>query len=220
MLGDRKGTPLAEADALSTLSALGSVALQNSELQDIQRNFFVQLTDVVVSTLDSHLGYHQGHARRVAHMANRIGREIGLGDDALERLHFASLLHDIGMLKIPIRRHEEREVTRTHPVLGHRILIAIRVWEDLAPMVLHHHERYDGNGYPEGLAGEQIPFEARIIGLAEAVDTMTSSTSYKEPVPVEEMLRRVKEASGTQFDPRIVETFLTLVEAGDIEFDS
>ena len=220
VLGDPKHDLAESADSLATLAALASVSLHNSNLQDIQRNFFVQLTDVVVSALDHHLGYHEGHSRRVAHITNRIGHEIGLGEAARERLHFASLLHDIGMLKIPIGKHTDQATARTHTVIGHKMLAAIRIWEDLAPMVLHHHERFDGSGYPEALSGEQIPLEARIIGLAEAVDTMTSKTSYKEPVSTEAMLQEVRDCSGTQFDPRIAETFLGLVERGVIDLGS
>ena len=220
VLGDPTRTLDHEADSLSTLSALGSVALRNSDLKDIQRNFFVQLTDVVVSAMDHQLGYHEGHARRVAQMTNRIGRQIGLGDDGLERLHFASLLHDIGMLKIPSARHTDPEVARKHPMIGYKMLSSIRVWEDLAPMVLHHHEWYDGSGYPEGLMGEQIPLEARIIAVADAVDSMTSRTSYKEErLSAEEMLQEVSAGKGTQFDPRIAETLIAMVEKGDLEIE-
>ncbi len=206
-----------DVDSLSTLAGLGAVALTSSDLQDMQRNFFVQVTDVLVSSLDTHLGYQEGHARRVAEISNRIGRQMGFDGDQRERLHFASLLHDIGMLRIARDQHENRKATRTHPAIGARILSAIRFWEDLAPIVLSHHEWFDGTGYPEGIAGEDIPLQSRIIGLAEAVDTMTSSTSYKEVVSAEEALRRVREGSGTQFDPEVVNVFLELVEDGQIQ---
>ena len=206
-----------DLDSLATLAGLGAVALTSSELQDMQRNFFVQVTDVLVSSLDTHLGFQEGHARRVAEISNRIGREMGFDGNKRERLHFASLLHDIGMLRIARNQHGNRKATRTHPAIGARILSAIRFWEDLAPFVLRHHEWFDGTGYPEGIAGEDIPLQSRIIGLAEAVDTMTSSTSYKEAVSAEEALRRVREGSGTQFDPEVVNVFLELVEDGQIQ---
>jgi HD-GYP domain-containing protein (c-di-GMP phosphodiesterase class II) len=212
LLGDTEDA----VDSVATLAALGSVALRNSELQDMQRNFFVQMTDLLVSALDQHLDYHEGHSKRVAHLANRIGHALRFEDEALERLHFASLLHDIGMLKIPVSQHGDRNMALKHPALGHRMLSAIRVWESIAPFVLYHHEWYDGSGYPEGLAGEDIPLEARVIGLAEAVDSMVSETSYKDSCSVEEMCRRVRECSGTQFDPEIARVFLDLVESGDL----
>ncbi len=206
-----------DIDSLSTLAALGAVALRNSELQDMQRNFFVQLTDILVSALDQQLGYHEGHSRRVAHLANHIGRELGFDDERLQRLHFASLLHDIGMLKIPSDQHGDKSIARKHPANGHRMLSAIRLWEDLAPFVLYHHEWFNGEGYPEGLSGEAIPLEARVIGLAEAVDTMISPTSYKEAVSIDEMVGRVDAASGTQFDPQIARVFIKLMRDGAIE---
>ena len=211
--------PFGEDDlgSLATLAGLGAVAFLHSELRDVQRNFFVQLTDLVVVALDRHLDYHEGHARRVAAIANRIGRELGLPDDRLERLHFASLLHDIGVLKMDRAAQDDKASMKPHPVLGHRLLRSISLWEDLAPFVLYHHEHWDGHGYPEGLAGDAIPLEARIIGLAEALDSMTSAKSYKEPISSDEAVRRVREASGTQFDPEVVRVFLDLLERGVIE---
>ena len=208
-----------DIDSLSTLAALGAVALRNSELQDMQRHFFVQLTDILVSALDQQLGYHEGHSRRVAHLANRIGRELGFDDERLQRLHFAALLHDIGMLKIPSDQHGDKSIARKHPANGHRMLSAIRLWEDLAPFVLYHHEWFNGEGYPEGLSGEAIPLEARVIGLAEAVDTMISPTSYKEAVSIDEMVGRVDAASGAQFDPQIARVFIKLMRDGAIELN-
>lgn len=207
-----------QLDSLATLAAMGAVALHNAELQDMQRNFFVHLTDMLVGALDQHLEHQEGHARRVAHIANRIGRELGFDDERLERLHFGALLHDIGMLKIPADKHADRKVARKHPTLGHRMLVSIRLWEDLAPFVRYHHEWYNGQGYPEGLAGEAIPLESRIIGLAEAVDSMTSATSYKPPVSIEEAVRRVDQSAGTQFDPQVAAAFAALVRKGEIQF--
>jgi len=217
--GVPEGATDSELDALSTLCSLGAVALHSAELQDTQRNFFVQLTDVLIGALDTHRDYHQGHARRVAYLSNEIGRELGFDHDRRERLHFAALLHDIGMLKIPPARHEETKTVQKHPEIGHRILNAIRLWEDLAPLVLHHHEWFGGRGYPEGLAGDEIPLESRIIGLAEAVDSMISRSSYRPARSVEEMVREVERSTPDQFDPEVVRAFIDLVERGALTFD-
>lgn len=205
------------SEPVSMLAVLGGVALRNTELRESQRNFFVQLTDLLLVALDQHMDYHQGHSRQVAHIANRLGRTLGFSDHRLERLHFAALLHDLGMLRVPLAKHEDKRAVRAHATLGHRMLQAIHAWEDLAPFVLHHHEWFDGSGYPEGLAGEAIPLESRIIGLAEAVDSMTSRTSYKAALSKQEALREVREGAGTQFDPEIASAFLELVAAGDLE---
>jgi putative nucleotidyltransferase with HDIG domain len=215
-----RGADASHLRALSTLGALASVARHNAELRDAQKNFFAHVTEIMLSTLDSHMDVQTGHSRRVARTAVLLGREMGFDDHQLERLHFASLLHDIGMLKIDPRRTPDRTVYRKHTTLGFRMLKPIRLWDDIAPMVLHHHEWFDGNGYPEGLAGEAIPVESRIIGLAEAFDSMTSAKSYREPVSVEEAVRRIESCSGTQFDPKVVGVFLILVERGEIEASS
>jgi putative nucleotidyltransferase with HDIG domain len=206
-----------EVDALATLGALVGVSLHNADLRDAQRNFFSHVTDIIAHALDNHLGYNTGHGERVAQIANRIGRTMNLGDARMERLHFAALLHDIGMLKIDQTQQMSRKVCEKHPILGHRMLHRIRLWKELAPLVLHHHEWYDGSGYPEGLAGDQIPLEARIIALAESFDTMTNTTSYRDTLSLAEAMREIEHGVGTQFDPDVVAVFQQLVEQGAIE---
>jgi len=203
--------------SLATVAALAGVARSNADLRDAQRNFFVHVTELLIAALDAHLDEESGHARRVAHVSIRLGRALGLEEARLERLHFAALLHDVGMLKIDTRRPQAKAVYRTHPVLGQRMLSRIRLWEDLAPFVLHHHEWWDGSGYPEGLAGEDIPLEARIIGLAEAFDSMTSPSTYKTRRSFQEALSQVREGRGTQFDPCLADRFLELAAEGVIE---
>lgn len=206
-----------ETDALATLAALVGVSLHNADLRDAQRNFFSHVTDIIVHALDSHLGCNTGHGERVAQIANRIGRTLNLDDARMERLHFAALLHDIGMLKIDRTQQMSRKVCEKHAQLGHRMLQRIRLWKELAPLVLHHHEWYDGSGYPEGLAGDQIPLEARIIALAEAFDTMTNDASYRDTLSLAEAMREIEHGVGTQFDPQLVAVFQQLVDQGVID---
>jgi putative nucleotidyltransferase with HDIG domain len=213
---DRAGFEPEEVDALTTLAGLTAVALRNADLRDAQRNFFTHVTDMLVSALDAHLGYHGGHGTRVAQYANRIGRSMGLDDHRLERLHFAALLHDIGMLKLNRKQQMNRRECAKHTILGARLLARIRLWEHLAPLVQHHHERWDGSGYPEALSGDAIPLESRIIAVCEAFDTITSGTSYKEAAPFELAVREVESGAGTQFDPDVVSAFLEVVRSGAI----
>jgi HD-GYP domain-containing protein (c-di-GMP phosphodiesterase class II) len=145
-----------------------------------------------------------------------MGRSLGLDEAQLERLHFAALLHDLGMLKIDPRRIGDPGIHRLHASLGARMLSRIKLWEDLGPMVLHHHERWDGAGYPEGLAGDDIPLESRIIALADTFDSMTSASSYREPRDFDDALAQVESCAGSQFDPRVASAFLELVEQGVI----
>jgi hypothetical protein len=203
--------------SLTTLAAQSCLAARRVQLVEAQRNFFVHVTDILVAALDTHMDLQAGHARRVAQLANRIGRELGLDDARRQRLHFAALLHDVGMLRIDPTAMADKRVARQHPMLGHRMLAPIQLWAEVAPLVLHHHEWFDGNGYPERLAGEAIPLEARIIGLAEAFDSMTSASSYKQPVTQEEAVRRIEAGSGTQFDPDVVRVFLELARRGDAD---
>jgi putative nucleotidyltransferase with HDIG domain len=214
---DVKTVASEELGPLSTLGSLTSVAMRNGNLQDSQRNFFTHMTDMLVSALDSHLGYHAGHGNRVAELANRIGRTMGLEDRRMERLHFASLLHDIGLLKIDRELQMDARTASAHAAIGARMLGRIRLWQDLAPFVQHHHERWDGGGYPDGISGDAIPLEARIIAVCEVFDTISSKSSYKEALPFEQAVHEIEAHSGRQFDPDVVEAFLTLVREGHIE---
>jgi len=204
-------------DALTTLAALASVSLRNADLRDAQRNFFAHMTELVVTALDAHLRQQRGHGDRVAQYANRVGRSLGLSEKELQTLHFSALLHDIGMLRIDRKLLETEKAYVQHPRIGARMLERIRLWQDLAPVVMHHHERFDGTGYPEGLGGESIPMAARIIAVCEAFDVMVSQATYKPTKSTAEALRELEAFAGTQFDPTVVRTFLDLVEQGVIE---
>lgn len=198
---------LDESDALSTLAGLATVAIHNADLRDSQRNFFSHVTDILVHALDAHLEFHAGHGHRVAGLANRMGRALGLGDADLQRLHFAALLHDIGMLKLDRNQQMNPRACAKHAQIGGRMLGRIRLWKDLAPIVQHHHEWWNGRGYPDGLAGASIPLEARIIAICDAFDTMTSEHSYKQAVTAEEALAEIEACAGTQFDPSLLQAF-------------
>jgi hypothetical protein len=208
-----------EVSALMTLSALSAIATRNTDLQESQQNFFVHVTEMLVAAFDAHCDIQAGHARRVARIANRIARVLGFSEEQLHRLHFAALLHDVGMLKIKPDLHGVPAAYEKHPALGAGMLSPIRLWTDLAPFVLHHHESFDGRGYPQRLAGEDIPLEARIIAVAEAFDSMTSYASDKPAVAAVEALSRVQNGAGTQFDPKVVQVFLDLVQRGEIQID-
>ncbi len=206
-----------QVDSLATLAGLAAVSLRNTDLRDSQRNFFSHTTDMLCGALDSHLGYQTGHGGRVARLANRVGREIGLDDDALQRLHFAALLHDIGMLKFDRALQKDRKVCEKHPILGYKMLGRIRLWEDVAPIVLHHHEWFDGSGYPEGIAGADIPLESRIIAVCDAYDAITAEASYRIARSHEEAMHELRVGAGTQFDPDVVAVFETLAADGRLD---
>jgi HD-GYP domain-containing protein (c-di-GMP phosphodiesterase class II) len=205
-----------EVDAIATLAALTSAALQTVDLQDLQRNFFTHVTDILVMVMDAFVDGRAGHAEKVARNVNQLGREMGLDDDQLRRLHFAALLHDIGMLRVPRAGHSDPKQFMKHPRLGHRMMSRIRLWEGAAPSILHHHEWYDGSGYPDGLAREAIPLEARIISVADAFDAMLRPTGEGGGMSLEGALSEIRNGAGTQFDPDVVSAFARLVDAGQL----
>jgi HD-GYP domain-containing protein (c-di-GMP phosphodiesterase class II) len=155
-------------------------------------------------------------------MALRVGAELGLDGGALKRLELGALFHDIGKIGIPseiLRKpgsldENERALIEQHPKLGERILKPIERLADVRPIVRHCHERWDGSGYPDGLAHDEIPIESRIIFVCDAYHAMTTDRPYRAHLPEEMARARLREGAGTQFDPRVVAVFLGLVESG------
>ena len=162
------------------------------------------------------------HSERTARFALQIGEEIGLSQGMLEDLTIAALLHDCG--KIPLDADvlskpralstDERLYIQTHSLLGADILNTVPVLREAVPAALHHHERWDGNGYPLGIRGEAIPLEARIIAIADTFDAMTSARPYRIPVEPSRALEILENESGTQFDPFLAEAFIARHEDG------
>ncbi len=161
------------------------------------------------------------HSRRVAYFSELMGAALNIAGEQLVNLRIAAYFHDLGEATIPedvmnksgALDHHERELVKTHPVVGEGILRrSIKVPEILAA-VLHHHERYDGTGYPEGLAGENIPLLARILAIAEVFDALISERPYRKPVPLEEAYRILRETAGYQLDPNLVEKFIAAHQA-------
>lgn len=167
-----------------------------------------------------------GHCERVAALAARLGVELELDPDEVETLRLGAVLHDIGKVGIPERIllkpgafvSEELIYMRTHPLIGDRILERLELLQSVRPIVRHHHEAWDGSGYPDGLAGEQIPVAARILGVADAVEAMSAARTYRRPLDREAIVDQLLSGRGTQWDPTIVDVALALIEAGDLEF--
>jgi putative nucleotidyltransferase with HDIG domain len=167
----------------------------------------------VVDSRDIYIG---SHSQRVAGLAAELAERLGLPAAKIELVRLAGDLHDLGKLAIPeelLRKRDsltssERRVLERHPQIGYRMLQSLGA-EAVARWVLHHHEHWDGTGYPEGLAGEQIPLGARIVHIAEALDAMTSPDRlYREPLSPEDAERELERGSGTRFDPHLVDVFL------------
>jgi putative two-component system response regulator len=172
----------------------------------------------IADTLEAKDRYVYGHARRVSGYASAIGRRMLLNTGALEKLSLAALLHDVGKISTPdsvllkpaALDEEERAIIRLHSERGARLLAAVPEMEEVAAAVRHHHENYDGTGYPEGLAGEQIPLASRIIHVADAYDAMTSPRPFRDALEHERAVRTLAEGAGLQFDPEVVAAFCGL----------
>ncbi|HYA07968.1 MAG TPA: HD-GYP domain-containing protein, partial [Gaiellaceae bacterium] len=164
--------------------------------------------------VDARDTYAGSHSERVGELAARIARRLGCEETEVELTRLAGSLHDLGKLAIPeeiLRKpgaldESERLVLQHHPQIGHRMLASLGV-EPVADWVLHHHERWDGAGYPDRLCGEEIPLGARIIFVADAWDAMTSEHVYRKPLSEREAIAELERCAGSQFDPEVVDAF-------------
>jgi putative nucleotidyltransferase with HDIG domain len=167
-----------------------------------------------------------GHSRQVAKYAVRIAKQLGLAQDDIELIHKGGLLHDIGKLGIPDRilfkpgrlTADEFDIIKQHPIFSEQIVGNAHCMNNLKPILRHHHERYDGRGYPDGLQKDEIPLEARIMALSDAVEAMASDRPYKKARNPEEILLEIKQHTGTQFDPLVVDAFLEIVQEEGLSF--
>lgn len=192
---------------LLSLSDQASISIVQNRFHENQRIDALQITETLISALDYHIPEKRGHSRRVAKYANAIGKRIGLSEEELRQLYYASLLHDVGFLNFDFSEYHEMKKLELHPIFGYEMIRNISLLEDVASLILSHHERYDGKGYPHGKVGKDIPLGARIIFLASAFDIITSEHSYKKPLSLEEALKEIEANAGKQFDPQVFEAF-------------
>ena len=182
---------------------------------------FEQTASALANAIDEKDAYTQGHSNRVATYARLIAERAGKSETSCEEVYYAGLLHDVGKIGIPdtiINKtdrltDEESEIMKTHPARGDRILASIGESPYLREGARHHHERYDGQGYPDGLAGEEIPDVARIIAVADAYDAMSSKRSYRDTMPQAQVREQIADGLGTQFDPQYGRIMLDLIDA-------
>jgi putative methionine-R-sulfoxide reductase with GAF domain len=194
LVNKRNGKPFDEQDLniLFNLADQAAISIEHVRLQDARNNYFAHVIEILIGAMDAHVPAKSGHARRVARYANLVGRGLGMPEQELKNLYFAALLHDIGLLRLDALGEWTRERIELHPVLGYEMIKDIIFWKELATLILHHHERWDGGGYPSKLQGQAIPLGARIIGACEAFDIITSKNSYKSPLPYEMAIREIE----------------------------
>lgn len=185
-------------------------ALEKAYLETIQTlRFSVEAKDT----------YTRGHSDRVSEYSVLIGKKLNLSEDELKTLQIGGLFHDIGKIGIPDSillkdsklTDEEYSEIKNHPSIGAHILSSASIFQNMVPIVKHHHERYDGNGYPSKLSGNNIPYLARITAIADAFDAMTSKRTYRNSLPIDIVTAEILKNRGTQFDPNITDVFLDIL---------
>ena len=190
------------------------------EQQDRIARINAQLVHALAGAIDAKDAYTNGHSERVASYATEIARRYGYTQEHLEQIYMMGLLHDVGKIGIPDAvlvkpgrlTNEEYEIIKTHPVKGYGILKKIPEFPELAIGARWHHERYDGRGYPDGISGDEIPEEARIIAVADAYDAMSSKRSYRDVLSQEVVRGEIERNRGTQFDPVFANIMLQMMD--------
>ena len=192
---------------------------RTAKLQQAYRTLkkaYLDSVKVLVEAIDAKDPYTRGHSDRVRRMSLEIASQLGFTEERLEILEYGALLHDIGKIGIKdeiLRKPgalspEEHQAIQEHPLIGVKILEGVEFFKDKIPMIRNHHEHFDGKGYPDGLAGEAIPLEARIIAVPDAFDAMASLRPHRGIMPLEDILLELEKYKGKQFDPKVLEIFL------------
>jgi putative nucleotidyltransferase with HDIG domain len=218
LLGAGRERPLGaeELGLLTQLARQAAAAIDNAVFHEQAANFFTHTSDMMVDFLERIDLFYPGHSRGVAALADMVTRRLGLGDEERRAVHYAALLHDIGKIKLdPALLSAERRLTeeevrlvQQHPLLGVEILRPITLWEGILPIIHAHHERWDGQGYPAGLKGDDIPLGARVVAVADVFDAMTRDTPYGPRRTPAQAIAELEACAGGQFDPRVVRLFV------------
>ncbi|MDW8107555.1 MAG: response regulator [Armatimonadota bacterium] len=193
---------------------------QARRYEDAMQKSYRATLDALLAALNIRDTETEGHSERVAAYTMAMANRLNLSEDELHAIELGALLHDIGKIGVPDSilykpgplTPEEWEVMKQHPIIGYQMCMKVDALRPAAPIVLHHHERWDGQGYPHGLAGEAIPLGARIFAIADALDAMTSDRPYRRALSFAQARDEIVRCAGKQFDPRMVELFLEIPE--------
>ena len=202
----------------------------NAELSETYEKLekaYMESIETIRYTVEAKDLYTRGHSDRVSEYSVLIGKKLGLNDDDIRRLRIGGLFHDVGKIGVPdsiLQKNakltdDEYSKIKNHPTIGAHILSTASIFQDIIPIVKHHHERYDGKGYPSRLKGEEIPYLARIAAVADSFDAMTSKRVYRDSLPMDIVISEIEKNKGTQFDPQIADAFLDILrnDFGSIE---
>lgn len=216
--GEDRQASSADMKLIGAAASHISIFLENAALYEDMNAMFLGTLEALTASIDAKDRYTCGHSQRVAHLSQRLAAAIGLDEDAVNRVRVAGLVHDVGKIGVPESvlskpghlTDDEFDLIKKHPEIGYRILKDIPQLRDILPGVLHHHERWDGRGYPHALKGDDIPLFARIIALADSFDAMSSTRTYREARDRATVLSEIQKCSGIQFDPDLVPAFVSL----------
>jgi putative nucleotidyltransferase with HDIG domain len=204
---------------VSNLASQAAVAIKNVQImKDLKHTHFEAIT-ALAEALEAKDSVTRNHSDRMLQYAIEIADRLSLGEDQKEGLRYLAILHDIGKIGIPEHillkpgklTDEEYDVMKQHPLLGAQLVQKVSFLSPVAPLILAHHEQYDGKGYPKGLSGDDIPVEARIVSVLDAFDAMTSDRPYRQSLGLDRAIQELKDFSGSQFDPCVVEEFITIL---------
>jgi HD-GYP domain-containing protein (c-di-GMP phosphodiesterase class II) len=185
---------------------------------------FINSVRMLAAAIDAKDPYTRGHSERVARYSIAIGKNLGLSEKEMRNLRISALLHDVGKIGIDDRilrkpgalSDDEFEVMKGHPAKGAAIMSGVAQLIDIIPGMKYHHEKWSGGGYPEGLVGEQIPVQARIVAIADTLDAMTTNRPYQKAMELNYVVEKIKSFAGTRFDPHVIDAFVNAVRRGDI----
>jgi len=207
-----------EVQLAASFAAQATVAIDNATVYKALEHATLETITALVAAIEAKDPYTKGHCHRVAQGAQAIGKKMGLSSQQLEDLRWVAMLHDIGMMGVPdailhkIERptEEEWQIIKTHPLISAEIVAKVEPLKHLVPAIRSHHERYDGGGYPDGIAGDEIPLTARIVAVFDALDAMTNPRPYRAAMSVTEAQRIIRQGAGTEWDPKVVGACLAI----------
>lgn len=214
-----------DQDMMMFIANSAGIGLENSRLFKQLQVTYVSTLKTLISIIEAKDRYTRGHTERVASYANAIAARLQVDEEERRRIMFGALLHDIGKVGVVENilhkdgslDQDEWKLLQKHPVVGARLVEKMEFLVGVAEIVRHHHESWDGRGYPDGLKGEDIPLGARIVTVADSFDAMTTNRSYRKALSIEEAISRLEAASGTQFDPWVVGTFVRFIRGKGTE---
>ena len=201
---------------IKSITQMNEIKKINAELE----NAYLESIQTLRYTVEAKDSYTRGHSDRVAEYSVLIGEALNLSASELKTLHIGGLFHDIGKIGVPDSillkesrlTDDEYSEIKNHPSIGAHILSTAKIFSDIIPIVKHHHEKYDGTGYPGRLSGDNIPYLARITAIADSFDAMTSKRTYRNSLPIETVISEFERCKGTQFDPELTDVFLDIIK--------